>query len=142
MSDPAAVPLSLSLRSLTRATFTTATLFVFGGASVLAGGEVLRWIGVVLVVVSVIEGSDFFVFARRWTFADQELRIPRWWAPHRAIAVTDDWRPSSEDVSRRDTMFKAQTTTGPRRVTPNLMIVRPDVMSWLDLIGEQRARTQ
>ena len=97
----------------------------------------MRWIGVMVVVVSVIEGSDFFACARRWTFVDRQFRIPRWWAPHRAVPVTDDWVPSGADVSRRDTMFRAQTPNGPKRVVPNLMVVRPDVMSWLDEIGEQ-----
>ena len=97
----------------------------------------MRWIGVMVVVVSVIEGSDFFACARRWTFVDRQFRITRWWAPHRAVSVTDDWVPSGADVSRRDTMFRAQTPNGPKRVVPNLMVVRPDVMSWLDEIGEQ-----
>jgi hypothetical protein len=138
VNDAAAVPLPLSLHSFTRATFTTATLLAFGAASVLAGGDALRWIGVVLVVVSVIEGSDFFVFARRWAFVDQQFRIPRWWAPQRSVPVTADWVPSRDDVSRRDTMFRAETPTGPKRVVPNLMVVRSDVMAWLDVIGEQR----
>jgi hypothetical protein len=130
------------MRSFVRAVFTTTALFAFGCALALTGGSAVRWIGVVLVVVSVIEGSDFFVYARRWTFVDRQFRIPRWWAPHRAVPVTEGWLPSSDIVSRRDTMFKAETPAGPVRVAPNLMVARPDVLSWLDVIGDQRARNR
>ncbi len=128
------------MRSFLRAAVTTTALLVFGVASVLAGGAGLRWFGVLLMIGSVIEGSDFIVCARQWTFVDRQFRIPRLWAPHRAVSVTEDWLPSSDIVSRRDTMFKAETPTGPVRVAPNLMVARPDVLSWLDLIGGRRAR--
>ena len=136
---PDDVALPLSWRSYARAAFFTTMLIAFGGAAAIGSGGALRIIGLVLTAIGVAAGSDFVMYARRWRLADQQLHVPRLWSPTRAVGLSPKWNPKMTDLGRRDSMFVADTTEGPERVTPNLMVARSDVMQWLFLIGQARA---
>jgi hypothetical protein len=134
--DGDAVLLPLSWRSYGRATFFTVMLLVFGSGALFGSAGALRIIGLALVVIGLIAGSDFALFTRRWRLAEQQLHVPRAWSPGRALGVSPKWKPDMNDVGVRDSMFVCTTADGNERVTPNLMVARSDVVQWLYLIGE------
>jgi hypothetical protein len=138
VTDPVGVvPLPLSWRSHSRAGFYALMMLGFGVGALFTADGWIRWIGIAVGVAGTYVSVDYLVGALKWQYRAGRLVVPRILKPSCEIDVDPTWRPTIDDLTRRDSMFVAETPSGPTRVVPNMLVARSDIRQWLFLIGEQ-----